>query len=106
MTALPCNFVLTGHLKPVHGEEGGIDKYVVHTTGNLAVSVPAEFSEMWVMDPKKRGSDVNYRILTRSTGVRTARSRLAADGLLETYEDPDMKAILKKAGLPIEDKPF
>ena len=35
-----------------------------------------------------------------------ASSRLAADGKLSTFEEPDIKAILKKCGMPSDDKPL
>jgi hypothetical protein len=35
-----------------------------------------------------------------------ARSRMAAKGLLTTYEKPDLKNMLKKCGFSTEDKPL
>jgi hypothetical protein len=41
---------------------------------------------------------------TRLTSTFKASSRLSDKGQLEMYEDPNIKGILKKCGLPYEDK--
>lgn len=104
MLDLPCDFVLTGHLKIIEDQVTNQPVYRFLTTGQGMVVIPLLFDELWVMDPRKMGSGVDYRILTRSTGAHIARSRLAANDLLDTYEKPDLKEILKKCGLPTEDK--
>lgn len=105
MLDLPCDFFITGHLEGSKDEVTGGMSYRYMTTGKGVVTLPLLFDELWVMDPKETAKGVEYRILTRSTGRHLARSRLAKGGLLETYEKPDIKAILKKARLPTEDKP-
>lgn len=102
---LPCDFILTGHLNIERDEASGSFKASFMTTGTGAITIPLLFDEVWVMSPKATASGVKYRILTQSTGVYSARSRMAKDGLLEAYEDPNIKAILKKAGKQCNDKP-
>lgn len=106
MLDLPCDFILTGHLQLKEDQVSGNMVYRYMTTGQGAVIIPLLFDEMWVMDPKKSPDGVAYRILTKSTGVHVARSRLAADGKLDVYEEPDLKKMLKKVGLPTKDKPL
>ena len=106
LLSLPCDFILTGHLEGHRDEVSGAVSYRFMTTGKAAITVPLLFDEIWVMAPKKLSSGVEYRILTQSTGQHIARSRLAKGGLLDTYEKPDMKSILKKVGFPHEDKPL
>lgn len=101
-----CNVILTGHLKTIKDRKGVIMKYEYRTTGDLAQYIPALFAETWIMDPRKAGNGIDYRVLTQSTGLKTARSRLAGNGLLDTYEPADMRHILKKAGFPIDNKPW
>ena len=96
---LPCNVVITGHLETKKDEVSGKVLKRFMTTGQGSVVIPLLFGEIWVMDPKNTSSGVNYRILTKATGGDLARSRIAADGLLDQYEKPDLSGIMKKAGL-------
>lgn len=104
--SLPCDFVLTGHLEQVKDEIDGKVRYRYMTTGKGAIIIPTLFDEVYVMDPKRTSEGVSYRILTKNTGTFAARSRLAKGGVLGTYEEPDIKKLLKKAGMPSEDKPL
>jgi hypothetical protein len=101
---LPCDFILTGHLEATKDEVVGKVVYRYMTTGKGALIIPTLFDEVWVMDPKETSAGVAYRVLTKNTGALTARSRLAKEGLLDQYEEPNIKKILRKAGLSVEDK--
>jgi len=103
---LPCDFILTGHMEQTKDEGTGMVTYRFMTTGKGALIIPTLFDEVWVMSPKETSSGVAYRILTQNTGTYTARSRLAKGGMLETYEEPNIKKILVKAGMKVEDKPY
>ena len=105
MINLPCDFFMTGHLEGFKDDVSGAVTYRFLTTGKGTITIPILFDEVWVMDPIGTSAGVEYRILTRATGRHLARSRLAKGGLLDTYEKPDLKAILKKALMPTEDKP-
>jgi len=100
------DFILIGHLRAVEDQVSGQVHYRFMTTGQGMVVIPLLFEEIWVADPRKIAKGVDYRFLTQSTGIHVARSRLAKGGMLETYEEPDMKKILKKVGMNYEDKPL
>jgi len=106
MVNLPCDFLMTGHLEAIEDKVTKVVTYRYMTTGKGTVLIPALFDEVWVMDPKKVASGVEYRVLTKSTGTYLARSRLAKEGLLDAYEKPDLKHILKKANFATSDKPL
>ncbi|RLC32204.1 MAG: hypothetical protein DRH37_01230 [Deltaproteobacteria bacterium] len=106
MMALPCDFIMTGHLEAFKDEVSGTVTYRFLTTGKGVVTIPGLFDELWVCDPKESSKGVNYRILTKSTGRHIARSRLAENGKLAQYEEPDMKKILAKVGHDNADKPL
>lgn len=93
---MPCNFVLTGHLKADKDEVTNKIQRRFLTTGQLSVTLPLLFDEIYVMDPKSGSKGTTYRILTSSTGTDMARSRLAQAGLLDQYEKPDFLAMMKK----------
>jgi hypothetical protein len=76
------------------------------TTGKAVQLIPIEFDEIWVTHTKSRSTGVEYQIITKHTGPYLASSRIGKGGVFDTYEVPDIKALLKKAGLPVNDKPL
>lgn len=103
---LPCDFILTGHLKMITDEgAGGKTIFRFATTGQGVITIPTMFDEIWNMTTKDTSGGLKYQILTQSTGTYACRSRLAKDGLLDKFEEPNIKSILKKAGKSVEDKP-
>lgn len=103
MLALPCDFVFEGHLKIVEDpDKGTVFRFM--TTGQGMVTIPLLFDEIYVMDPKKTASGIEYRLLTQSTGRHLARSRLAAGGKLSAYEKPDIRKLMQKAEIDASHK--
>ena len=86
--------------------ESSTIRYRYMTTGKGAIIIPTKFDEIYIMIAKEASDGVKYRLLTKNTGTYTARSRLAKEGLLDTYEKPDIKNILKKAEMDSSDKPL
>jgi len=106
MMNLPCNFVLTGHLIAREDQMRGRLRWRFLTRGDGAVILPTLFSEIYTAVTEETSKGVSYKLLTENIDDYPARSRLKADGLLETYEEPNLKKILDKAGLPSDDKPL
>lgn len=102
---LPCDVVVTGHLKLREDPDKG-HIFRLMTTGDGMIIIPLLFDEIWVTRTKETSSGSDFQILTQSTGLYLARSRLAADKKLAPVEVPDMKALRKKVGLSVEDKPL
>jgi len=111
---LPCDFILTGHLKEIKkvlsvDTKTGIMrdeiKYRFYVTGDAVVTIPLLFDEIYVIVGEEGRGGPKREMLTDSLGTYIARSRLKQDGFLNAIEPPDIKAILKKAGFPAEDKP-
>jgi hypothetical protein len=113
MMNLPCDFILTGHLKMIEeikgttkdGEPIKSIKYRFLTTGQASVTIPMQFDELYVLIGRDSAGGVKRVLLTDAQGTYQARSRLKADGKLLVEEEPDIKALLKKIGLKWEDKP-
>jgi hypothetical protein len=109
---VPCDFILTGHLQMKErkiGErkdgEAIMDiKFRYMAVGQASVFIPLKFDEVWVALADESSRGVRRRLLLDSTGEYLARSRLKSDGMLNTYEDPDIKGILKKVGINAKDK--
>lgn len=104
ITALPCDCILIGHEDADKDEATGKMFITLAVTGKLKVRIPLLFDEIYYAHTKETSKGIQYQLLTRKTGLYMARSRLAKSGKIETYEVPDIKAILRKAGLPTEDK--
>jgi len=111
---LPCDFILTGHLREIKklirvDTKTGISteeiKYRFYTTGQAVVTIPLLFDEIYVIIGEEGREEPKRKMLIDSLGTYIARSRLKAKGLLNSVEEPDIKALLKKIGLDWEDKP-
>lgn len=112
---LPCDFILTGHLRenrktiyidPKTGITRDEVSYRFYTIGQAVITLPLLFDEIYVLSGKGgKGSEPRRELWTDSLGEYVARSRLKRDGKLDASEEPDIKAILKKAGFSSEDKP-
>ena len=111
---LPCDFILTGHLRELRkvlsvDTKTGIVreeiKFRFYTTGQAVVTIPLLFDEIYVIVGKQGSDGPRREMLIDSLGEYVARSRLKAKGLLSSVEPPDIKALLKKSGFEYGDKP-
>ena len=113
MMNLPCDFILTGHLRAIEEVMGqtkeGSDikrvKYRFFTTGQAMVTIPMQFDELYVMVGKETSKGIKRELLIDAQGVYVARSRLKGDGKLNEIEETDIRKLLKKIGLDWENKP-
>lgn len=104
MMALPCDFVMTGHLEIHKDEAAGTVSYRFMSTGKAVALVPIEFDEIWVTSTKPKASGPEYHVRTSHDAKYLASSRIGR-GKFDHLEKPDIKYLLKKAGLSAEDKP-
>jgi len=111
---LPCDFILTGHLREIKklihldtstGVAKEDIKYRFLTTGQAVVTIPLLFDEIYVIIGEEGRTEPKRKMLIDSVGTYNARSRLKMNGLLNSVEEPDIKALLRKVGMPCEDKP-
>ena len=110
---LPCNFILTGHLNMIEEVIGqtkeGSDikkvKYRFFTTGKGMVTIPLQFDEIYVLFSEEGSQGLVRKMLIEAQGTYIARSRLKGEGRLNNVEKPDIREILKKAGMDWQDKP-
>ena len=103
---IPCDFIMTGHLEPTKDDVIGSVTYRLMTTGKAVQLIPIEFDEIWVTSTKSRAAGLQYNIITAHTGPYLASTRIGRGGIFDTYEVPNIKELLKKAKLSIEDKPL
>lgn len=102
---LPCDFLATCHLETEQNQETGRIKSYPLITGKLKTRIPLLFTDIFVCLTRPSKDGLQYRVLTKNDGYYIARTRTGMRGKLSLYEIPDIKVILRKAGLPVEDKP-
>jgi len=102
-TSVGCDFVMTGHLMLEKEEVSGRMIAFFATIPSLRINVPLLFDEIYVLQCTETSSGITRRILTQPTGRDVARTRIGA-GKFDVYEEPDIKKLLAKAGMPTEDK--
>jgi hypothetical protein len=98
-TTLPCDCILLCHNNMKTNEAEG--KMLVGPLfwGKLVGRIPILFDEIYHAETKETSAGVKYHLLTRRTGNVEARTRLGADGKFDTYEEPNIMNLLKKAGM-------
>lgn len=103
---LPCNFICTGHIDRSKDEVSGEIIATPMITGKFAQKIPMLFDEVYITKTKETRGGLQYKLLTQSTGIYRARSRLAASYDISKHEEPNIKQILKKCNYEYEDKPL
>jgi len=107
MLDLPCDFIMTGHLESDKDESTGKYKYKFMTTGKAEVIIPLQFDEIWTCVAEQKGmTNIEYKVLTAKNGMYPGSSKLAKLGDFKTWEEPDIKVLLKKAHKSVADKPL
>lgn len=101
---LPCHVILIAHPDMRENEDTRTKAIGPKVYGQLANRLPLLLSEIYCAQAKEVKDGVQYSLLTRQTGYWRCRSRLAALGKIEMYEEPDIKKILEKAGFDNSDK--
>ena len=101
LAALPCDFILTAHTELIQDELTG----KVETTlriQKMLKRLPEFFGEYYAMDTSEDSKGVHYRLITQSTGRFKARTCMGGEGLFQTYEEPNVKLLMEKAGMKWE----
>lgn len=101
-----CDFIYTAHLLTVEDEVTGKVTGVMDTYKRLKSKIPKLFAEKYVMNKRETSGGPVHELLIHSTGKFEASSQLMASGKMNDIEEPDLKKLLEKAGLPTEDKPI
>ena len=97
---LPCHVVVTGHLARVKDEVSGGFESGLLLWGKQADQTPLVFDEKYLAVVTNKG----HFLQTHTDGFYKAETRIGGD-LFDTFEEPNLKALMKKAGIPCEDKP-
>lgn len=103
--ALPCHTILLGHLG--RDKDEVTQRYIrgLMLPGQSSEKVPINLHELYVLQVKPAGEELARTLLTQNDGEYRATTRMGRAGKFGKEEPPDIRALLKKAGYPYEDKP-
>lgn len=103
---LPCDIVLIAHENTLKDDVSGKLYVTPLFVGKLQQRIPLLFTELYHAQSTRTSTGFKYTLLTQSDGTYRARTRLGKEGIFAANEEPDIKALLKKAGYSTEDKPY
>jgi len=103
LLALPCHFVMTGHIDQIRDEVSGKMHSSLLATGKLKAKIPPLFDEFYVIDSEQRGKELYRYLLTATDGKLEAGTRIGS-AYFEQKEEPNIQKLLKKAGYSWEHK--
>lgn len=102
--ALPCDFVLTGHITNEKDEINAMMVTSLAVVGKNHIIIPRYFDEFYVTEVVTNDKKVDYRFLTRPASRYRARTRIGS-GIFADYETPDLMYLRRKAGKNIDHLP-
>lgn len=104
MMGLPCHVMVTGHIGLIKDEvTGGLETGLM-LSGKLSEKVPLVFDEKYITWAKEGPQGAKYQLQTRNDGKYKAETRMGGMKF-DLYEEPNIRALLKKAGRSADDKP-
>ena len=101
-----CDFIYIAHMVTIQDEVTGEVKSELDTYKGLRSKIPKLFTEKYVLMKKRSPSGPKHVLLTHSTGQFEASSQFASSGNIPDEVEPNLKELLKLAGLPVDDKPI
>jgi hypothetical protein len=104
--ALPCDVIFIAHTDVDKDEVSGRMFAGPNFIGKSSRGkYPVWFDEIYAAVTKETKEGIEYSLLTQPSGMYKARTRLGKGGIFDTYEKPDIKALLRKAGISDADNP-
>jgi len=104
LSALSCHTIMLGHIeRGLDGVTGGvIRRLMVH--GQSGDQIPINVPEFYTLVAQETPRGLERYLLTQNEGIYTAVTRMGGGGKLSAHEPADIRALLRKAGRPYEDK--
>ncbi len=101
--SLPCNCIVTAHMENIKDDVVGEILSAPMITGKQKTKAPLKFDEVYVSTVQGTSDKTIFTVQTRTVGRKKARTRIGRKGLFDVFEVPDIKALMKKAGLDDSD---
>jgi len=99
IAALPCHTIITGHIAREQDSVSGAIETGLLLAGKLVEKVPLIFDEKYITRVQKG----KYSLQTHTEGIYKAETRIGGNQF-QTFEEQDIRALLRKAGLPYDNK--
>jgi hypothetical protein len=103
LLSLPCDVILTGHIDLSRDEVTGKMETGLLVPGKLSTKMLLAFSNVFVTEVQQTQKGANYVLKCIGDGYYVSGSRVAPIGKIQPIEPQDIKALLKKIGLPSND---
>jgi hypothetical protein len=94
LMGLPCHVVVTGHMALMKDDLTGKIETGLLLAGKMTEKVPLVFDEKWISRVRAAG---DYKLQVHADGYYKAETRMGGVKF-DTFEQPDFKALLRKAG--------
>jgi len=106
VSTLPCNVLIMAHLQMKEDKVTETFHNQLLVTGTLQQQIPIMFGEVYVLETKETKDGIKRALLTQPFGEynKIAKTRLGRRGGFAIWEPADIRALLKKAGKPFEDR--
>lgn len=103
---LPCHTLIFGHVDHVRDETTQSFVKRLMLPGSASEELPIYMPEFLVLKTRQTSKGIERFLLTQPLEGYKATTRIGGKGVFATEEPADIRALLKKAGLPYEDKPL
>jgi hypothetical protein len=100
----PCHTICTGHIALVKDDVEGRMHTGLLLAGKMSDKVPLCFDEKYITRTRTTSKGIEFNLQTRNDGQYRAETRMGGS-LFEPFEEPDIKALMEKAGIDNSDKP-
>lgn len=104
LMSLPCNVIMTAHLSKEIDQLNGGTEFVIDAPPAQRSDIPNAFLEKWVMRIVQEGGKTKHKLQLYGDGQYRCGTRIGTRSTFLPLEEPDVKAIMKKAGLDPSDK--
>jgi len=98
---LPCHVIVTGLIGTDKDEVSGKTTTGLLLSGKFSAQIPPLFSEVYVAQAAKG----DWHLMTKPESTYFAKTRMG-EGLFLPHEKPDIKALIRKAGMDDSDHEF
>ena len=104
LSTLPCHTLMLGHVGREKDEAMQTFVQTIALPGQASDQVPIHTPEVYLLKVTNSPKGLERKLLTQNDGEFKLASRLGANGVLGKEEPPNLQELIKKAGLPWEDK--
>jgi hypothetical protein len=103
MLNLPCHVIINAH-PDINEDDFGKRFIGPMVSGRLRTELPIVLDEIYYLRVQETKDGLVRKYLTQPDGIYRCGSRLATNGMIDTWENIDIRNIIKKGGYEWKDK--